>query len=742
VKKGPKTTKKPVCWFFDHFVGEGVPTTLYDCDSMAEREEIVAGAAGEAAGRRNWVRDMKAKKHVEGTDDSYGGKVATFVSFLCKTNPQVLRDGFRRGYDEIVEPQKKKRGQKTRRDYVIEQIGLVDKDRLAETAILDTASITEDMVTQWLAEFKGKRGATPHKSVFGSAQSALVDLYKRHDAIFPQAFYGSIGDVQKGAQRKRAQEKVEGLVPMEEGKAAIPGHLYLELVEALLKSGEDIFCHTFAVCSWVLMCRVSNVAELRGAHLCWENDSVVISIVKHKADQGGERTDPKHCYANPFNPSACVVTALAIYFAVYGPPKAPTDHVFEGNRQHERFVEAIRRLLQSNPRLKEELERLGITAEDIAAHSFRKGGRSFAQGGTTGGPSTPSILLRGLWALEGIDKKYVRYEAAADQFIGRILAMLDINSPDFAVLFPHFGVVDDAVLAAVRSCFPAAPKQLECVLLQCLASLVFHRETLRRDLHKDHPLFKSVAFAQGVVDSLAGRVALAFEDDKISPTGVPPHVSIQRQLRQVSESVESLPIRVRAAIAEEFEQRALDAGSITRNVLEQMLEGMMARLKDSMNPQQLLPPRPAERHAEDGQFQTWMVQGQMRRVPEDFTFDTTLPARTLFQLYCLGDQNAHIGPYRQLESRDFVSAEQKKRLSDMFALMRPVESAMKQQQRWQRRPNVDQVNEMWETGANIIAVEARTPKGRKRRIKQLAWSTHLREYRKRPQVEGGDDNSD
>jgi hypothetical protein len=633
-----------------------------------------------------------------------------------------------------VEPQKKKRGQKTRRDFVIEQIGLVDKDRLAETALFDTANISEDMVTQWLAEFKGKRGATPHKSVFGSAQSALVDVYKRHGAVFPQAFYGSIGDVQKGAQRKRAQEKVEGLVPLEEGKAAIPGHLYLDLVEALLKSGEDIFCHTFAVCSWVLMCRVSNVADLRGAHLSWENDAVVISIVKHKADQGGERTDPKHCYANPFNPSACVVTALAIYFAVYGPPKAQTDHVFEGNRQHERFVEAIRRVLQSNLRLKEELERLGITAEDIAAHSFRKGGRSFAQGGTTGGPSTPSILLRGLWALEGIDKKYVRYEAAADQFIGRILAMLDINSPDFAVLFPHFDTVDDTVLAAVRSCFPDAPKQMECVLIQCLASLVFHRGTLRRDLQKDHPLFKSVAFAQGVVDSLAGRVALAFENDKVSPTGVPPHVSIQRQLRQVNESMESLPDRVRTAISEEFEQRALDSGSITRNVLEQMLEGMMVRLKDSMNPQQVQP-RQAEEGAADGQFQTWMVEGQLRRVPEDFVFDTTLPARTLFQLYCLGDQNAHIGPYRQLESRDFVSAEQKKRLSDMFALMRPVESALKQQQRWQKRPSVDKVNEMWEIGANVIAVETRTPKGRKRRTKQLAWSTQLREYRKRPRVD-------
>ncbi len=712
---------------------------------MAEREqnsEVEGGEAEEQQGervRRGWVRKMKANKHVEGTEDSYAGKIMSFVSFVRKHKADVLTQRFTEGYDRI--PEKKQRGVKSRRDYVAEQISLVDKDRVAETGILRIDNVTEDVVLQWLSEFKGRKGATPHKSVYGSAQSALVDLFKRHGTAFPEAFYGGIRDVQKGAQRTRAKEKVEGLVPMEEGKAAIPGHLYLELVEALLKSGEDTFCHTFAVCSWVLMCRVSNVSELRCAHMFWENDSIVLALVKHKADQEGERTDPKHCYANPFNPAACVVTALAIYFAVYGPPKTARDCLFEGNRQHDRFVDAIRRVLQHNPRLKAELDRLGITPEDIAAHSFRKGGRSYAQGGTTGGPSTPSILLRGCWALEGMDKKYVRYEAAADQFIGRILAMLDINSPSFAALCPHFEALDETVMAAVHSCFPDAPVQFEGVLVHCLASLVYHGDYLRKNLPKEHPLFKSAVFTHGFVDSLAGRVALSFANDKISPTGIPPHVSIQRQLREVKDVVEILPGRVREAISAEFEQRAIDSGSLTRTVMQEMLEGMMGRLQESLLRQPVQELGQAQPRDVDGQFQTWMVAGELRRVPEDFKFDTTLPARTMFQLYCLGDQNTHIGPYRQLETRDFVSAEQKKRLSDMFALIRPVESALKQQQRWQQRPSLDQVNDMWQAAEGVVAVEARTAKGRKRRVKQLAWSTQLREYRKRPR-EAADEESD
>jgi hypothetical protein len=169
-----------------------------------------------------------------------------------------------------------------------------------------------------------------------------------------------------------------------------------------------------------------------------------------------------------------------------------------------------------NPNIKAEMDRLNITVEDIASHSFRKGARSYCQGGTTGGPSTPSILLRGGWALEGIDKKYVRYEAAADQFIGRILAMLSISNSEFAALHPHFDIVDDVVLRAVKACFPGAPQSMEAVLVQCLASLIFHREFLRRNLVPGHPLFKSVCFRSGLWTILLREWHCLFQMTKLA----------------------------------------------------------------------------------------------------------------------------------------------------------------------------------------------------------------------------------
>jgi hypothetical protein len=282
---------------------------------------------------------------------------------------------------------------------------------------------------------------------------------------------------------------------------------------------------------------------------------------------------------------------------------------------------------------------------------------------------------------------------------------------------------------------------MEAVLIQCLASLIFHREFLRTNLVPDHRLFKSVLFSQRIVDDLAARVACSFANDKITATGIPPHISIQRELVEVKKIVADIPTRVRAAIAEEFEQRAIDSGSITRNTMEQMFESMVVRLQGSLVPQQPAAAANAEAPVQGGQFQTWMVYGQLRRVPEDFNFDTTLPTQTLFQLYCLGDQNTRIGPYRKLESTDLPDLRQKKRLSDMFALLRPVETALKKQKQWTSSPTIEQVNEMWELGAPIIAVDGSTPKGRKRRIMQLAWSTHLREYRKRPRGVAAEESS-
>ena len=72
-------------------------------------------------------------------------------------------------------------------------------------------------------------------------------------------------------------------------------------------------------------------------------------------------------------------------------------------------------------------------------------------------------------------ERYFRYEAAGDQFVGRIVAGLPINSGDFSVLPPHFDTARDSdVEYAVKVMFPSlsCDGTMVTILRVVLASLV------------------------------------------------------------------------------------------------------------------------------------------------------------------------------------------------------------------------------------------------------------------------------
>ena len=72
------------------------------------------------------------------------------------------------------------------------------------------------------------------------------------------------------------------------------------------------------------------------------------------------------------------------------------------------------------------------------AHSLRKGGVSFAAGGSTMAPSVISIILRAGWSIKGVESRYFRFQNAMDQFLGRVMTGLPLDSGDFAILPPFF----------------------------------------------------------------------------------------------------------------------------------------------------------------------------------------------------------------------------------------------------------------------------------------------------------------
>jgi hypothetical protein len=86
---------------------------------------------------------------------------------------------------------------------------------------------------------------------------------------------------------------------------------------------------------------------------------------------------------------------------------------------------------------KEFLSECGLSPSDIGTHSIRKGASTYVCSGCTGGPSIVSVCLRCGWSLGGVQDRYLRYESAGDQFVGRVVCGLPLDSCEFAILPPH-----------------------------------------------------------------------------------------------------------------------------------------------------------------------------------------------------------------------------------------------------------------------------------------------------------------
>ena len=85
----------------------------------------------------------------------------------------------------------------------------------------------------------------------------------------------------------------------------------------------------------------------------------------------------------------------------------------------------------------------------------------------------------------------------SDNLCGRAATGLNINSIDFGALPPHFWTEDAAPLLTVQEWvelvpdFERYPDSFRQVLPFLLASVIYHREWLESNLHRDHPLFIS-----------------------------------------------------------------------------------------------------------------------------------------------------------------------------------------------------------------------------------------------------------
>lgn len=236
------------------------------------------------------------------------------------------------------------------------------------------------------------------------------------------------------------------------------------------------FAHLCLVLSWNLMCRSRSTQTIRLDHLSFEEDALGVVFYKSKTDQGGmKRRDPKHIYANPMEPTTCVMLALAVCLSCN--PTLVNGFLFPGSNQRDRFGKTLQRLVGVINDSGGEM----ISINEIGTHSIRKGAAPFACSGSTSGPSIVSVCIRCGWSIGHVLKRYMHYEKAGDQFLGRVIAGLPLNSSKFACLPPHFDIICPPVVDdCLRLMFPSLVHlpALTSVLKLCLASLVYHSQYL------------------------------------------------------------------------------------------------------------------------------------------------------------------------------------------------------------------------------------------------------------------------
>ena len=108
-----------------------------------------------------------------------------------------------------------------------------------------------------------------------------------------------------------------------EGKAAVTIAVYRLICKRVVELEQDymlsMFAWSFTTMTWNLMARCISNASLMQNHLGFGGDCMEVVFAKHKGDTEGKNQEPKHCFANPFEPEICVFTSMACYLFTMGP---------------------------------------------------------------------------------------------------------------------------------------------------------------------------------------------------------------------------------------------------------------------------------------------------------------------------------------------------------------------------------------------------------------------------------------
>ena len=553
--------------------------------------------------------------------------------------------------------------------------------------------------------------------------SVLFGAYRAKVAL-PEIYEMEMQGFLDSVKKEKVKAKKRGEVEEKEADP-ISFELYRLLCKYAINAG-NIFVWAFTVVQWSCMARSISIDDLTFAQVSLGTDSMVIEYCDSKADQKGEKTSPKNCYANPFDYRVCIFTALGCYFCIHDECwREQKDSIFrnrnakQGTAAH-RYCNQISKMYQEH---KEEIEEY-VRANHFNPHGTRKGAAVCASSGTTLPASLAAIANRGEWTISMMFEIYLGFAEPGDQYLGRLLAGLLPNSADFAVIPPHFtcGMENEFVNEAMNLCFRGIIERDEGgnvsslrsnakgILLRCLACMVYHYDELKKITiaNPSHCFATMPLFTRPQLQlELSKLITMEVSDRIRMPTGIPPHVEamgkldeLTKLIRQEREERLHHYEEIKATIGDKIEQIAEQNGQITRPAVIKLFEDFSEKFQttitdkidtvlrsvvgptggDGSNTEQNNQSTIQENTSMERStgYTLWSYKGKFWHVPEDFALPAKTKRKRAWELWICGmelEDGKKIRPFRFMKPTCIPNEHRIKFKTEWQPIMKKMEKA-------------------------------------------------------------------
>ena len=343
------------------------------------------------------------------------------------------------------------------------------------------------------------------------------------------------------------------------------------------------------------MKRAENCVNAKINHIKFEDDSLVFSFAKSKGHQNGEEhVGPWHVYSNPLEPHICPVLALARYIFAFPEVLSSNSSLFQGKSQYNRYSKLFLAFVKENMH---ELRPLGVEEGDLGTHSCRKGVATMVASGCTVSPPIVSLCIRCGWVMGGVKDRYLKYEGAGDQYVGKCACGLDQLTKEFAIspaYFDYSHIEDEVDRLATKRKVTAwlearltdkgniSPETFHMIVM-AFASLCYHRKYLETNLAQESCL-RASSFFKDVPEYIleCAQVRLPWKKTEYTPkaTGIPPHVLVMAQFEELKEKFDALRAGITGDIASMMDERGVGGSEFHTNSILNAIATSQQKIDD------------------------------------------------------------------------------------------------------------------------------------------------------------------